>query len=145
MHIKERRALQDTITAIRHRCTLAEAGHRLFPNGERYLRPYDELRSIYPADLLQETLSIADRCEFSLASLRYHYPEELVPAGKTPAGHLRELTEAGLKTRWPHGVPPKVRETVEKELALIAELRYEHFFLTVHDLITQAKKRKILY
>jgi error-prone DNA polymerase len=145
MHIKERRALQDTVTAIRHRCTLAEAGHRLFPNGERYLRSYEELRSIYPADLLQETTIIADRCEFSLASLSYHYPEELVPAGKTASRHLRELTESGLKDRWPHGVPSKIRETVEKELALIAELSYEHFFLTVHDLITQAKKRNILY
>ncbi len=145
MHVKERRELQDTVTAIRHRCTLAEAGHRLFPNGERYLRSYEELHSIYPADLLQETLIIADRCEFSLASLNYHYPKELVPTGKTAPRHLRELTEAGLKDRWPLGVPSKIRETVEKELALIAELSYEHFFLTVHDLITQAKARKILY
>src|SRR5690606_40077461 len=70
MHVKERRALQDTLTAIRHRCTLAEAGHRLFPNGERYLRPYDDLASLYPRALLDETLRIADRCRFSLGSLR---------------------------------------------------------------------------
>jgi DNA-directed DNA polymerase III PolC len=145
MHIKERRALQDTVTAIRHRCTLAEAGHRLFPNGERYLRPYEELRSIYPTDLLNETLNIADRCEFSLNTLRYRYPQELVPADKTPAQHLRELTEAGLKTRWPDGSPEKIRSTVERELALIAELNYEHFFLTVHELVVKAKELKILF
>jgi error-prone DNA polymerase len=145
MHVKERRALQDTVTAIRHRCTLAEAGHRLFPNGERYLRSCEELRSIYPSDLIDESRLIADRCEFSLSSLRYRYPQELVPAHKTPVAHLRELTEAGLQARWPEGIPNKIRETVEKELGLIAELNYEHFFLTVHDLVIEAKRRKILF
>jgi error-prone DNA polymerase len=145
MHVKERRALQDTLTAIRHRCTLAEAGHRLFPNGERYLRTYEDLASLYPQDLLDETLEIAERCTFSLGMLRYQYPEEIVPAGKTPTSYLRELTEAGLAKKWPHGVPEKIRETVEKELALIAELKYEPFFLTVYDLVTEANRRKILY
>lgn len=145
MHVRERRALQDTVTAIRHRCTLAEAGHRLFPNGERYLRPVEELRSIYPADLIEETLVIAERCEFSLSSLQYRYPQELVPVGKTPAIHLRELTEAGLQARWPRGIPAKIRHTVERELELIAELNYEHFFLTVHDLVVEAGRRKILF
>ncbi len=144
-HARERRALQDTVPAIRHRCTLAEAGHRLFPNGERNLRDVEELRSIYPEYLLSESLTIAERCEFSLSSLRYRYPQELVPAGKTPAAHLRELTEAGLKTRWPEELPPKIRNIVEKELGLIAELNYEHFFLTVHDLVLEAKRRKILF
>jgi error-prone DNA polymerase len=145
MHAKERRALQDTVTAIRHRCTLAEAGHRLFPNGERYLRSYEELRSVYPKELLDETLLIAQRCEFSLKSLRYRYPQELVPNGKTASQHLRELTEAGLAKRWSEHVPEKIRETVEKELALIAELEYEPFFLTVHELVMEAQRRKILH
>jgi error-prone DNA polymerase len=145
MHVKERRALQDTLTAIRHRCTLAEAGHRLFPNGERYLRPYDDLASLYPRELLDETVRIAERCSFSLGSLRYQYPQELVPEGKTATQYLRELTEAGLAQRWPEGVPAKIRNTVEKELALIAELEYEPFFLTVYELVTEARRRGILY
>ncbi len=145
MHVKERRALQDTVTAIRHRCTLAEAGHRLFPNGERYLRFHEDLAALYPRDLLDETLKIADRCVFSLGNLRYRYPEELIPEGKTAASHLRDLTEAGLKTRWPRGVPHKIRDTVEKELALIAELKYEPFFLTVYDLVCEAKRLNILH
>jgi error-prone DNA polymerase len=145
MHARYRRALQDTVTAIRHRCTLAEAGQRLFPNGERHLRPIAELRTIYPADLMHESHVIAERCQFSLDELRYNYPHELVPEDLTPTQHLRNLTEQGLRERWPCGVPSKVRETVEKELGLIAELRYEHFFLTVHDLVLKAKELKILY
>src|SRR5512138_1977715 len=145
MHIKERRALQDIVTAIRHRCTLAEAGHRLFPNGERYLRPYDDLASLYPRALLDETLRIADRCRFSLGSLRSRYPKELVPNGKTASEYLRELTETGLAKRWPNGAPAKVREMAERELSLIAELGYEPFFLTVHDVVAEARRRNILH
>jgi error-prone DNA polymerase len=145
MHIKERRALQDTVTAIRHRCTLAEAGHRLFPNGERYLRSPEELASLYPHELIEESLKIADRCTFSLSSLRYRYPKELVPEGKTPTQYLRELTEAGLANRWPNGVPTKIRDNVERELSLIAELEYEPFFLTVHEVVSEARRRNILH
>ena len=141
MHSPERRALQDTVTAIRHRCTLAAAGHRLFPNGERHLRSYEQLRKIYPQELLDETLHIAQRCEFSLDELRYRYPRELTPPGMEPCEHLRDLTEAGLKWRWPQGVPEKIRATVDKELALIKKLQYEHFFLTVHEIVEWARSR----
>ncbi len=123
MHSPERRALQDTLTAIRHRCTLAAAGHRLFPNGERHLRSCEQLARIYPQELLDETLQVAERCEFSLNELRYQYPRELVPHGMEASQHLRNLTEAGLKVRWPKGVPEKIRAVVEKELALIVEER----------------------
>ena len=141
MHVRERRALQDTMTAIRHRCTLAQAGHRLFPNGERYLRPREELVRIYPAALLEETLRIAQRCEFSLASLRYRYPRELVPQGMDASAYLRDLTEQGLRVRWPSGIPARVRTIVERELALIRQLGYEHFFLTVHEIVHWARSR----
>ena len=141
MHIRERRAIQDTMTAIRHRCTLAQAGHRLFPNGERHLRTYEELYAIYPKQSLEETIRIAERCEFSLGSLKYHYPRELVPEGKSATQHLRELVEQGLSKRWPLGTPQKVRDTVEKELALVAKLKYEHFFLTVQDIVNWARTR----
>jgi error-prone DNA polymerase len=144
MHVRARRALQDTLTAIREKCTLAQAGHRLHPNGERHLRPIARLASIYPPELLVETLAVAERCDFCLDSLRYEYPRELAPPGATPASHLRALTEAGLRQRFPGSVPPKVRRLVEHELALIAELQYEAYFLTVHDIVRFAKSRGIL-
>jgi error-prone DNA polymerase len=144
MHIFERRALQDTVTAIRHRCTLAEAGRRLFPNGERHLRPLATLAEIYPPELIEESARIAERCEFSMGSLQYRYPHEVVPVGMTATEYLRKLTEEGLKRRWPQGESAKVRKTVEDELALIAELGYEHFFLTVYEVVKFAREQEIL-
>ncbi|KAB2844391.1 MAG: PHP domain-containing protein, partial [Burkholderiales bacterium] len=144
MHVRARRALQDTVTAIRHKLPVAAAGYRLFPNGERHLRSRAVLAGIYPPELLAQSVAIAERCRFSLDSLRYEYPEELVPPGDTASGHLRRLTEAGLGRRYPAGVPARVRELVEHELALIAELEYEAYFLTVFDLVAFAKGRGIL-
>jgi error-prone DNA polymerase len=141
MHVHERRALQDTMTAIRHHCTVADAGHRLFPNGQRHLRSIAELAGIYPAELLHETQCIAERCTFSLKSLEYTYPRELVPEGLTATQHLRNLTEEGLIERWPNGVPEKARTAVEKELALIEHLEYEHFFLTVQEIVAWARNK----
>ena len=170
MHVRARRALQDTLTAIRLQKPVAECGDALFANGERHLRSRARLASIYPAELLDETLAIAARCTFSLDELRYEYPEEIVPPGETPASHLRKLTEAGLARRYarchserreesavadasmlhgdatlrcPH-VPPDVRALIEHELALIAELKYEPYFLTVHDIVAFAKSKDIL-
>ncbi|MGH8581593.1 MAG: error-prone DNA polymerase [Gammaproteobacteria bacterium] len=144
MHVRERRPLQDALTAIRLKTTVPAAGYSLYANGERYLRRLPVLLSLYPEALLRETLAIAARCEFSLDELRYEYPEELVPAGETPAGHLRQLTECGMRRRWPQGVPAKVLAQIEHELALIAELRYEAYFLTVHDIVEYARRRGIL-
>jgi DNA-directed DNA polymerase III PolC len=144
MHARSRRMLQDALTAIRHGCRVDQAGWRLYPNGERYLRPPAELRALYPAALLEQTLAIAERCAFSLAQLRYAYPPELVPEGRSASEHLRALTEQGLQQRWPQGVPGSVRELIEKELTLIAELEYEHFFLTVHDVVRYARNEGIL-
>ena len=139
MHSERRRALQDTMTAIRHGCTIASAGHKLFPNGERHLRPLSVLEELYPADLLQETRRIAERCHFSLSSLRYQYPREIVPAGLSASQHLRNLVEAGIEYRWPQGVPAAIRTAIEKELGLIASMEYEHFFLTVHEIVEYAR------
>jgi error-prone DNA polymerase len=204
MHDRSRRAVQDTLTAIRLKCTLAEAGYRLFPNGERHLRAPKRLARIYPPELLAETLVVAARCHFSLDSLRYEYPKELVPAGETPASHLRNLTARGFAQRFgepleamseplvlsssrerggvvfpssheegwrrsrrggvvpgaqttpsatpSRSAPPcqegkdvaKARELVEHELALIAELGYEPYFLTVQDIVAFARRRGIL-
>jgi error-prone DNA polymerase len=144
MHVRARRALQDTLTAIRTGKPLAECGYALYPNGERHLRSRARLATIYPRALLDETLAVAERCTFSLDELRYEYPEEIVPQGETPASHLRKLTEAGLARRFRAGVPADVRELIEHELALIAELAYEPYFLTVHDIVAFAKAQGIL-
>jgi len=144
MHVRARRRLQDAVTAIRHNVPIREAGTKLYPNGERYLRERERLAKLYPRELLEETVAIAGRCTFSLEELRYEYPHELVPAGETPASHLRKLTEAGARWRWPQGVPESERKAIEHELALIADLRYEPYFLTVHDIVAFARSRKIL-
>src|SRR5690606_1977858 len=144
MHCRARRALQDTLTAVRAGVPLERAGLLLYPNGERYLRPRQVLSSVYPPELLAETVRIAERIDFSLDELRYTYPEELVLAGETPASWLAKLTEEGMRRRWPDGVPGKVRKLVEHELALIRSLGYEAYFLTVHDIVAFARSRGIL-
>ncbi len=144
MHRRSRRALQDVLTAIRLKTPLNAAGYALFPNGERCMRPLPRLRQLYPAPLMEQTLIIAERCTFALDELRYEYPEEIVPAGETPTSHLRALTEKGCAKRWPAGAPPAVRHSIEHELRLIAELKFEPFFLTVHDVVQYARSQKIL-
>ena len=144
MHCRERRALQDTVTAIREGVTLDRAGFALYPNGERYLRSRPVLAGIYPPALLGETLQIAGAIQFSLDELRYGYPDELVPAGETPPTYLRRLTEKGMQKRWPGGVPDKVAALVEHELRLIRELAYEPYFLTVYDIVAYARSQGIL-
>ena len=144
MHVRSRRPLQDTLTAIRLRTPVRACGHALHPNAERHLRLRMRLAQIYPPELLAETVRIAERCRFSLEELRYEYPEELVPAGETPASWLRRLTEEGLQRRFPAGASQKIRDLVERELALVAELCYEAFFLTVQDIVRYARSRDIL-
>ena len=144
MHARNRRIVQDTLTAIRHRSTLAEAGAHLFPNGERHLRTRTALSAIHPRALLDESLRIAALCSFDLGKLQYRYPRELVPEGHSATSWLRELTEQGVRWRWPEGLPEKVRVQIEHELRLVAELEYESFFLTVHDIVCFARSQGIL-
>jgi len=142
MHVRRRRALQDVMTAIRLGCTVAEAGHALFPNGERHLRRTDDLAALYPPELLAETLRIAALCTLRLRDLAYRYPSEVVPPGTSAMQHLRDLAWRGARARWPDGIPPAVREQVTRELDLIEELGYEHFFLTVEDIVRWARTRE---
>lgn len=144
MHVRGRRALQDLLSAIRLNRQVAELGHARLPNGERHLRRPDELASLYPRELLGETLRAAARCRFSLDELRYQYPDDVTPAGMTPRDYLRALTEQGIARRWPAGCPDRVRAQIEHELALIAELDYEPYFLTVWDIVRYARGRGIL-
>jgi error-prone DNA polymerase len=144
MHSRSRRVLQDTLCAIRLGCPVADTGLNLHPNGERSLRSRERLARLYPRELLEESVAIASRCHFSLEELRYEYPEELVPAGMTPGGYLRALTEEGIRGRWPEGISAKLRDQIEHELKLIADLHYEPYFLTVHDIVRFARRENIL-
>ena len=144
MHDAGRRILQDTVTAIRLIRPIDELGFDAESNGQRHLRPRQQLAKLFPAELLAASTEIAESCRFSLDELRYEYPRELVPPDYTPHGWLRELTEAGIRQRWPRGATPKVRNIIEHELALIKELNYEHYFLTVHDLVAFARSQGIL-
>jgi len=144
MHVRGRRALQDVLTAARLCVPVEQAGYALFPNGERHLRPLPRLRELYPPELLAATLDVAARCTFSLDELRYEYPREIVPEGETPASWLRKLTTDGERSRWPEGTPPAARALIDHELELIAELNYEAYFLTVHDIVRFARGRGIL-
>ncbi len=144
MHERRRRQLQDVLTAIRCNVPISEAGWHLLPNGERHLRERMRLARLYPPELLAETLVIAERCTFELNELRYEYPRELVPSGETPKSYLRKLVEEGARRHWPQGVEEKTRATIETELAIIADLRYEPYFLTVQDIVRFAREKKIL-
>ena len=145
-HDARRRYLQDVLTAIRLKTTVAELGAARFPNGERRLRALDEMLPLFaqcPA-AVSRTAEVADRCTFSLDELRYEYPEELCPAGETPSSYLARLTWAGAQERYPAGVPAKVSQLIERELAIIEELNYAAYFLTVWDLVRFARAAGIL-
>jgi error-prone DNA polymerase len=144
MHVRARRPVQDVLTALRLKTTVFAAGYALFPNGERHLRSRLRLSLLYPPELLAETLVIAAQCNFSLDELRYEYPEEIIPPGETTSTWLRAETERGLLRRYPSGVPAGVRERIEHELKLIAEMAYEAYFLTVYDIVCFARSQNIL-
>ena len=144
MHEKNRKPLQDVLSAIRENTTLSEMGTRLHINGEAYLKSLNQLQKLYPESLLEQTCVIADLCTFSMIELRYQYPQELVPNSLTPIMHLRNLVDKGKHKRWPDGTPAFVASLLEKELALIEEVSYEYYFLTVHDIVQFARKQNIL-
>ncbi len=145
-HAAHRRPLQDVLTCIREKCTINEAGFRLEANAERHLKPAKEMARLFKGEeqALHRTIEIMETCTFSLDELKYEYPDEPVPQGKTPQSHLEDLTWEGAHWRFAHGIPAKVRETLEKELALIAELNYAPYFLTVHDIVHYARSQGIL-
>ena len=145
-HLPARRALQDVLTAIRERVTVARAGRRLAANAERHLKSAAEMARLFRGheDALARTLEIVALCAFSLDELAWEYPDEPVPAGRTPQRHLEALARDGAARRYPGGVPDRVRATLARELALIAELDYAPYFLTVHDIVRFARERGIL-
>ena len=139
MHVRSRKPLHDVLTAVRLGQPVQACGFALQANAEWHLRSRERLAALYPPALLAATLEIAGRCSFDLQQLRYQYPREAVLPGQTPAQTLRQYTEAGALQRYPQGLPVTVRAQLEHELALIAELHYEMYFLTVHDLVRFAR------
>ena len=144
MHIPDRKPLLDTLAAIRLGVSIQMAGRLLHKNSERHLRNIPAIHQLCPSSLLENTLQIANQCHFSLDELRYEYPQELVPADKTPTQYLLELTQVGTLKRWPNGIQASVQLQIDKELQLIASLNYEYYFLTVFDIVQFAKSQNIL-
>ena len=144
MHCASRKPLQDVLTAIRHNTSVSALGTRLQSNAEACLKPLDSYYALYPASLIEQTQVIAEQCTFSLDELRYQYPQELVPKELTPIQHVKNLVIKGKKRRWPQGVPQFAEDILKKELALIEELHYEYYFLTVHDIVRYAREQNIL-
>ncbi len=145
-HIPERQVLQDVLTCIREKTTIPEAGLRLAANAERHLKPAAEMARLfahYP-DAIARTREIAERVNFSLDELRYEYPTDCIGGDNDPQAALTRLTWEGAKTYYPDGLPEKVEKQLKHELALIAELRYAPYFLTVWDIVQFARGRNIL-
>ena len=145
-HVPERRPLQDVLTCIRERCPLSDAGYKLMANSERHLKSPEEMARLfadYPA-AIENTQRIAAACTFNLDELRYEYPVEPVPEGRSPQEELVRLTGIGARERYPRGVPEKVQKQIGHELDLIGELGYAPYFLTIYDIIRFARGRRIL-
>ena len=145
-HAAHRRPLADVLAAIREGTTVAKAGTHLPANAERHLKAAHEMARLFRGyeHAIARTIEIADACRFSLDELVYEYPDEPVPQGKTAQAHLEDLAWEGAHARFPENVPDKVRDTLIRELALIAQLSYAHYFLTVHDIVAFARSRGIL-
>ncbi|TWC05921.1 DnaE-like error-prone DNA polymerase [Bradyrhizobium macuxiense] len=145
-HHPARRPLQDVLTCIREKTTIEAVGRRLEANAERHLKPAHEMIRLFRdlPDAITETMRFAKRISFSLDQLKYQYPDEPVPPGKTAQQHLEDLTWAGVDKYFGGEIDEKLRATLNKELALIAELKYAHYFLTVHDIVRYARSQNIL-
>ncbi|PIT05138.1 DNA polymerase [Bradyrhizobium nitroreducens] len=145
-HDPGRRPLQDVLTCIREKTTIEAVGRKLEANAERFLKTPREMARLFRdfPEAIAETMRFADRIDFTLDQLKYQYPDEPVPPGKTAQGHLEDLTWAGVDKYFGGEIDDKLRATLNKELALIAELKYAHYFLTVHDIVHYARSQNIL-
>jgi error-prone DNA polymerase len=145
-HHPARRPLQDVLTCIREKTDIETIGKRLEANAERHLKPAEEMARLFRdvPEAIAETMRFAGRIHFSLDQLKYQYPDEPVPPGKTAQQHLEDLTWAGVDQYFAGGIDDKLRATLQKEIDLIAELKYAHYFLTVHDIVRYARSQNIL-
>ena len=145
-HVKERKIVQDVLISIREAKSLGEVGYQLFPNAERYLKSSAQMQRLFSdqAQALQNTLSIAESCRFSLSELRYQYPSEWIPAGQTAQSYLEALAQQHASSRYPQGMPDKVLAQLQHELKMIEQLNYADYFLTIYDIVQFARGQHIL-
>lgn len=145
-HHPERRELQDVVTCVREKCTIYNAGYRLHPNAERYLKPNEEMLRLFRqyTEAIRMTEEISEACTFSLDELKYQYPKEITTGGRTPDEELRHLTLKGAAGHFGEQIPEKVKDTIEYELAFIGEMKYAEYFLTVYDIVRFAREKGIL-
>jgi error-prone DNA polymerase len=145
-HAPDRRPLQDVVTCIREKTTIAKAGYLLNPNAERHLKSPAEMMRLFERwpNAISATREFADALNFSLNELRYEYPKETVPEGRSPQEHLEHLTWDGAERLWPDGIPDKVMKQLNYELPLIERLDFARYFLTVHDIVAFARSQQIL-
>lgn len=145
-HHPQRRELQDILTCVREKCTIQNAGFRLHMNAERYLKPTEEMQRLfrqYP-DAIKRTQEIAERCQFTLDSLEYIYPEEITTGGRSPQQELERLTWEGAHNIFGHSLPKKVIDNINHEMGFVKEMNYASYFLTVYDIVRFAREQKIL-
>jgi error-prone DNA polymerase len=145
-HHPSRRELQDVLTCIREKCTIYTAGYRLHENAERHLKTADEMKRLfsqYP-DAIGKTFELAEACRFDLGSLKYVYPEEITPEGRTPLEELTQLTWEGAKQLFGEDVPEKTIAAIQHELSFIEQMNYASYFLTVYDIVRFARSKAIL-
>jgi error-prone DNA polymerase len=148
-HAPERRLLQDVVTCIREKCTVDTLGSARERFADRYLKTGEEMERLFRRYLkdpspVWRSVELAARCTFSLDELKYQYPDEIRVAGRTPQEELERLTWEKAPERYPDGIEGKVREQLEHELRLIAQLEYAPYFLTVHSIVAEARRREIL-
>ena len=145
-HHRERRPLQDVVTCIRHRTTLAGSGALLRANGEHDLKAPAAFARLFAdrPELVAATHEIAARCTFSLSEVRYRYPSERLPDGYTSAQWLRRLTFTGARKRYGGPPPAAVAKQLRAELEVIEDLDYCGYFLTMYEIVSFCRERKIL-
>ena len=144
MHVPSRKVLHDCLTAIKENQAIEKVRHLLKPNAENHLRSLKKLQSIYPPPWLAQSQVIAEQCHFELSSICYNYPKDTLPGQYTAPEYLRLLVTQGVKRRFGEAVSTEITETIEKELALIRLKNYEHYFLTVYDIVRFARSQGIL-
>jgi len=145
-HNPGRRELQDIVTCVREKCTIHNAGFRLYPNAERYLKPKAEMQRLfaqYP-DAIRRTNEIAEACTFSLDELKYVYPSEVTPHGMSPHEYLTDLAWKGAHDIYGEIIPNKIRANIKHELEFMEQMNYAHYFLTVYDIVHFARSQGIL-
>jgi error-prone DNA polymerase len=145
MHDKARLQLLHVLHAAKHGCEVSELQKQTVCNDEASLRPMQKLFKLYKPKWIAATETIANACQFKLETLKYEYPSELIPKGETPSSYLKHLVNLGKKKRFPNGVSAEIGAIINKELGLIAEMNYEHFFITIFDIVQYAKSQRILY